>query len=148
MATTPPGAAPGPAPAADPAAGSAGVPGPSDAALAIESTIARLLVIGTYVAIALVLVGVGGMLADGVDPLAHGTPPGFDLGRLPGDLLALRPEGFLWAGLVTVLALPVGRVVVAGVGFFAAHDRRLTLVSVAVLLVVLASVLAALGLQG
>jgi uncharacterized membrane protein len=122
-------------------------PAASDAALAIESTIARLLVFGTYVAIAFVLVGVVGMFAQGVDPLAHGTPPGFDLGRLPGDLVALRPEGFLWTGLVTVLGLPVGRVVVAGIGFFAAHDRRLTLVSLAVLLVVLASVLAALGIE-
>jgi uncharacterized membrane protein len=119
----------------------------ADAAVAIEAAIARLLTIGTYVAIALVLVGVLGMLAAGVDPLSHATPPSFDLARLPGDLVALRPEGFLWAGLVTVLALPVGRVVVAGVGFLAANDRRLALVSLAVLLVVLASVVAALGLE-
>jgi len=119
----------------------------SDAALAIESTIARLLVVGTYVAIGLVLIGVVGMVLEGVDPLAHDAAPAFDAGRLVGDLVALRPEGFLWTGLVTVLALPVGRVVVAGVGFFAARDRRLTLVSIAVLLVVLASIVAALGLE-
>ena len=121
-------------------------PAPRDAALAIESTIARLLVVGTYVAIAFVLVGVVGMLLTGVDPLAHGTPPGFDLARIPADILALRPEGFLWAGLVTVMALPLGRVTVAGIGFLRAGDRRLALVSLAVLLVVLGSILAALGL--
>lgn len=123
-------------------------PAPRDAALAIESTIARLLVVGTYVAIALVLVGVAGMLLTGVDPLAHGMPPGFDLARIPADILALRPEGFLWAGLVTVMALPLGRVTVAGIGFLQAGDRRLALVSLGVLLVVLGSVLAALGLEG
>ena len=120
----------------------------ADAALAIESTIARLLVLGIYLAMALVLIGVVGMLLAGVDPLAHGTPPGFDLGRVPGDILALRPEGFLWAGLVMVVALPVGRVVVAGVGFLGARDRRLALVSLGVLFVVLASVAAALLLEG
>lgn len=119
-----------------------------DAAFRIEASIARLLTVGTYAAIALVLVGVVGMLLSGVDPLAPGTPPPFDLGRLPGDLLAPRPEGFLWAGLVTVLGLPVGRVVVAGVGFLAARDRRLALVSLGVLLIVLASVVAALALEG
>ena len=131
-------------PTATPAVGSA----PRDAALAIESTIARLLVVGTYVAIAFVLIGVAGMLLTGVDPLAHGTPPGFDLMRIPADIVALRPEGFLWAGLVTVMALPLGRVTVAGIGFLRAGDRRLALVSLAVLLVVLGSVLAALGLEG
>jgi uncharacterized membrane protein len=119
----------------------------ADAATAIESAIARLLVLGIYIAMALVLVGVVGMLATGIDPLAHDTPPGFDLGRIPGDLLALRPEGFLWSGLVLVVALPVGRVVVAGVGFLGARDRRLALVSLAVLLVVLASIVAALVVE-
>ncbi len=133
---------------AGPTAAPATGPFARDAALAIESIIARLLVVGTYVAIALVLVGVAGMLLTGVDPLAHGTPPAFDLGRIPTDILALRPEGFLWAGLVTVMALPLGRVTVAGIGFLRAGDRPLALVSLAVLLVVLGSVLAALGLEG
>lgn len=119
-----------------------------DAAVAIEAAIGRLLIGGTYVAIGLVLAGVVGMLMTGVDPLQHGTPPAFELARIPADIVALRPEGFLWAGLVTVLALPIGRVIVSGVGFLAAHDRRLALVSLAVLLVVLASIGAALGLEG
>lgn len=120
----------------------------SDAAFAIEATISRLLVAGTYLAIALVLVGVVGMLLGGVDPLARGERPAFDLGGIPAAIVALRPEGFLWLGLVAVLALPVGRVIVAGVGFLAARDRRLALVSLAVLLVITASVVAALGLEG
>ena len=120
----------------------------SDAAFAIEAAIARLLTVGTYTAIGLVVIGVVGMLLSGIDPLADRTPPSFDLGHLPADLLAARPEAFLWVGLVTVLGLPVGRVVVAGVGFLAAGDRRLALVSAAVLLIVVASVVAAIGLGG
>ena len=116
-----------------------------DAALRIEGLISGLLRYGTYLAVALVLVGVAGMLLAGVDPLAHGAAPGFDAGSIPGDLMALRPRGFLWAGLVTVMALPVGRVIVSGLGFLAAGDRRLAMVSGAVLLVVLASIGAALA---
>jgi uncharacterized membrane protein len=94
-----------------------------------------------------VLVGVVMLLASGADPLALATPP-FDLRQIPADIAAGKPEGFLWLGLVAVLALPLGRVIVAGLGFLAARDTRLALVSLAVLLVVTASVLAALGLEG
>ncbi len=117
-------------------------------AAAIETLIARLLVVGTYLAMGLVLLGVVGMLLTGVDPLDHGSPPVFDLARIPADLFALRPEGFLWLGIGLVIALPVGRVIVAGVGFLAARDRRLALVSLAVLLVVTASIVAAISLEG
>ena len=133
--------------------GTAGTTGSSsdagaDGARTIESAIARLLIGGTYAAVALVLVGVIAMLAAGIDPVSHGVEPGFDLGRIPADLAALRPEGFLWAGLLVVLALPLGRVVVSGIGFFRTGDRRLARVSLAVLLVVCASVVVAIGLQG
>jgi uncharacterized membrane protein len=117
-------------------------------AAAIEALIARLLVVGTYLAMGLVLLGVIGMLLTGVDPLHHGTPPPFDLAQIPADLVALRPEGFLWLGIGTVIALPIGRVIVAGVGFLATQDRRLALVSLGVLLVVTASIVAAIGLEG
>ena len=114
----------------------------------IESRIARVLIIGTYVAVALVLVGVVAMLAAGIDPLAHGRAPSFDLLRIPADLVAGRPDGYLWAGLAVVLALPLGRVVVLGIGFLAAGDRRLALISLAVLLVVCGSVVVAIRLEG
>ena len=119
----------------------------ADTAYRLERIVARLLGVGTWIAIGLVFVGVVGMLLHGVDPLSPGAPV-FSLVRIPGDLLALRSEGFLWAGLVTVMALPLGRVLVSGVGFLAAGDRRLALVSACVLLVVTGSVVAALGLAG
>lgn len=128
-------------------AGAQGTP-VSDAAFAIEATIARVLVAGTYTAIGLVLVGVIGMLRTGVDPLEHGAPPPFDLSSIPAEIMAGNPLGFLWLGLVLVLALPIGRVIVAGVGFLAARDIRLALISLAVLLVVVGSILAAVGLEG
>ena len=119
----------------------------NDTAYRLESRVSRLLVIGTYLAIGIVLVGVVALLASGVDPLALATPP-FDLRQIPADIAAGKPEGFLWLGLVAVLALPLGRVIVAGLGFLAARDTRLALVSLAVLLVVTGSILAAVGLEG
>jgi uncharacterized membrane protein len=113
----------------------------------MEAAIGRLLVVGTWVAMGLVLVGVLLMLATGVDPLTHGGVPPFELGAIPGQLLALDPLGFLWAGIVLILLLPVGRVVVAGLGFLAARDGRLALISFLVFLVVLLSIATALGLE-
>lgn len=117
-------------------------------AYALEALIGRLLVVGTWLAMGLVLVGVVLMFATGVDPLAHGAIPPFSIGQVVADLVALRPQGFLMAGIVLIVALPIGRVIVGGVGFLAAGDRRLALISLAVLLVVLASIVAAQGLGG
>lgn len=117
-----------------------------DAVVALEAAVGRLLIVGTWLAMGLVLTGVVLMLATGVDPLAHGAIPGFDAASIPGDIVALRPEGFLWTGIVLIIGLPIGRVIVAGMGFLAAGDRRLALVSLLVFLVVLVSISAALGL--
>jgi uncharacterized membrane protein len=122
--------------------------GRRDAADALEAAIGRLLVAGTWLAMALVLAGVLLMLGGGIDPLTSSGVPSFDASRIPADLVALRPGGFLWSGIVLIVALPVGRVVVAGLGFVAARDGRLALVSLLVLLVVLTSIVAALGLEG
>lgn len=121
--------------------------GRSATADALEAMIGRVLVAGTWTAMGLVLVGVVLMLMTGVDPLDHGGVPPFDLASIPADLLALQPAGFLWAGIVLIVLLPVGRVIVAGLGFVAARDGRLALVSLLVLLVVIASIAAALGLE-
>ncbi len=122
--------------------------GRDGAADELEAAIGRLLVAGTWLAMALILIGVLLMLAGGIDPLTRSGIPSFDLSRIPADLVALRPGGFLWAGIALIVTLPVGRVAVAGLGFLAARDGRLTLVSVLVILVVVVSIAAALGLEG
>ena len=119
-----------------------------EAAYVLEAVIGRLLVVGTWTAMALILVGVLLMFGSGVEPMAHGPIPPFDPAQIIPQMLALEPLGFLWAGIVLIIALPIGRVIVAGVGFLAAGDSRLALVSLAVFLVVVASIVAALGLEG
>jgi uncharacterized membrane protein len=120
----------------------------AETAARLETIAARLLTWGTRIALGLVLVGVGGMAPAGIQPLAGGAFPPYSLTAIPGQVLALQPEGFIWAGMTLLVALPLGRVIVSGAGFLAAHDRRLALVSVLVLLVIGLSVLAARRLEG
>lgn len=85
-----------------------------------ERRIGRLLIAATYVSVALLLVGVALMLAAGRSPLDGG--PGLDLGTLGSDILALVPGGFLWLGLLAVIAAPLGRVLLAAFAYARAGD--------------------------
>ena len=58
------------------------------------------------------------------------------IGRLPGDVLALRPEGFLWLGILGVLSTPALRVGRALLGFGRRGERRMVAISLLVLAVI------------
>jgi uncharacterized membrane protein len=118
--------------------------GTTDARL--EASIARLLTAGTYAAIALLAAGFVLMLANGVGPLSGA--PAFDLRALPGDVIALRPTGLLWLGLIVVLATPASRVVASLVGYRRRGEWRMALVAILILLVIVLSVLTATALEG
>ena len=107
----------------------------------IERSVARLLTVGTYASIALLAAGLIAMLAAGRSPLD--TAPRFDLARILGDLVALRPEGFLWLGIVLVVATPSARVATSLVGYLRRGDRAMVVVSVLILAVIGLSVVAA-----
>ena len=132
---------------AERATGAAAATG-SEVAYAMEAAIGRLLLAGTWIAMALIAVGVVLTLGNGVDPLDHGGIPPYRLSSIPAAIVAMKPEGFLWSGITLLIALPIGRVIVGGIGFLAARDLRLALISLLVLLVVLVSVAAAIGLEG
>jgi uncharacterized membrane protein len=100
----------------------------------IERQVARLLTIGSYVAVALLTIGFLLMLAEGRSPLEGG--PALDLRGIPADVLALRPAGFLWLGLLAVVAAPVARVAVALVGYVRGGEREMALVATLVLAVI------------
>ncbi len=99
-----------------------------------ERLIGRLLITLTYVAVALLLVGVVLMLGAGISPLAGG--PGLDLGSLGAEILALDPTGFLWLGLLAVIIAPIGRVVVAGVAYGRNGDRLMVGVAAGIVSIV------------
>lgn len=109
-----------------------------------ERAIGRMLVALTYVAVALLAVGVGLMVANGIPPLSGGPP--LDIGRIAEDVARLLPQGFLWLGLLVVIATPIARVVAAGIGYARVADRAMVAIAVAILVVIGLSVATALAL--
>lgn len=105
----------------------------------MEGRIARLLRLGTYLAIALIAVGVILMLMTGRSPLD--AAPAFDPARLVADLVGLQPAGFLWLGLLVVLLTPAARVAVSAMGYARVGDRSMALIAGLVLIVILTGVL-------
>jgi uncharacterized membrane protein len=106
-----------------------------------DRVIGRILIWLTYVAVALLAVGVALMLAAGISPL-DGAPP-FDLAAIPADVAALRPVGFLWLGLLAILITPIARVIVAGIGYALDREWVMVLVAIAILAVIAVGVLSA-----
>jgi uncharacterized membrane protein len=100
-----------------------------------------LLIVVTYIAVALLSVGVVLLLAAGVSPLAGGPP--LDIGHLVGDLAALAPAAFLWLGILAVMATPLSRVIAAAVGYARLGDRWMVAIAVAILSVIALSIVAA-----
>ncbi len=108
-----------------------------------ERRIGRMLIGATYIAVALLLVGVALMATQGISPLADAPP--FQPGAIAADILALQPTGFLWLGLLVVIATPISRVVVALAGYVRTGDRLMVGVSIAILAVITLGVVIAVG---
>lgn len=100
----------------------------------LEVALAQVLAIGTNVSIALVAIGTVLQLSSGGSPLDGGPP--LSLATLAADLVALRPAGFLWLGIIGVIATPALRVLGAGLGFWRRGEQGMTLVAVLVLAVI------------
>jgi uncharacterized membrane protein len=109
----------------------------------LEARIASLLTIGTYAAVGLLATGVVLMLAMGLNPLDQA--PDLDPGGLLADVAALRPAGFLWLGLIALIATPSARVVAALVGYARAGEREMTIVAGLILAVIALGVAVGLG---
>ena len=109
---------------------------PRDADL--EPALARVLQVGTYVSIGLVTIGTTLLLGAGISPLAASPPLQVD--QLVPDILAARPSGFLWLGILGICATPALRVVGAMVGFWRRGERNMVVVAIAILAVVAAGV--------
>lgn len=113
-------------------------------AQALERRIGRMMVAMTYVAIALLLVGVALMAAAGISPLD--ASPAFAPGAIVSGVVALDPEAFLWLGLIVSIATPISRVIAAAVGYWRTRDWLMVTVSVAILgVIALAITLAVAG---
>ena len=100
----------------------------------LEVAVAHVLQLGTYAAVALVAVGTLLLIAGGHSPLEGGPPLTVD--GILGDIAALQPAGFLWLGILGVLATPALRVLRALLGFARRGERGMVGTSVAVLVVI------------
>jgi uncharacterized membrane protein len=107
----------------------------------VEVRIARLLTIGTRTGVGLLALGSVLLVSNGISPLAPAWPP-LDLARIPADILALRPEGFLWLGLLVTISTPLLRVTAATFGFARAGEPRMVALGIAVLVVIACAVVA------
>jgi uncharacterized membrane protein len=123
-----------------PAQGRAGTA--ASRAARVEGSIAFVLRVGTLLSVGLLAIGVALMSLAGRSPL-DATWPALDLGRIPGDLLALRPEGFLWLGLLATLSTPLLRVGASVVGFLGAGERRMAGLGTTVLIIIALAVVVA-----
>lgn len=123
-----------------------GFASPTARTVAAERVSGRLLIAITYVSVVLLLIGVALMVKDGISPLDGG--PGLDLASLGATLAALGPAGFLWLGLLVVIAAPICRVIVAGIAYARDADWLMVGISVAILLVIAVGVGSALTVRG
>ena len=119
---------------------------PEPGSITLERRIARLLTIGTWTAVAFLVVGLALMVAAGIGPLSGG--PSFDAGRLIPDLTTLRPAGFIWLGLVVVVGTPAARVFASLIGYASRGERLMAVIAVLILVVIGSSVALAKGLEG
>jgi uncharacterized membrane protein len=100
----------------------------------LELALAHVLELGTYVSVALLALGAVLLLAGGASPLGGGPP--LSVATLAEDLVALRPAGFLWLGILGMLATPGLRVLRAAIGFWRRGETRMAGIAIAVLVVI------------
>jgi uncharacterized membrane protein len=115
----------------------------ADGEIGVERIVARLLAIGTYGSVALLAIGTVLILVSGVQPLS--AAPTFDPTRLGDDVLHLRAAGFLWLGLIAVVATPAGRVLASLIGYARRGERLMAVVAALILAVIALSVAFARG---
>jgi uncharacterized membrane protein len=103
-----------------------------------EFRIGRLMIAMTYASVAVLVVGVALMVAAGISPLSGG--PAFDATQLFAELASISPVGFLWLGLVIVIATPIVRVVGAAISYGLAGQWTMVAIAVGILVVIVAGV--------
>ena len=103
-----------------------------------EFRIGRLMIAMTYASVTVLVIGVALMVAAGISPLAGG--PAFDASLLVAELTSLSPVGFLWLGLIIVIATPIVRVIGAAISYGLASQWTMVAIAIAILVVIVAGV--------
>lgn len=116
---------------------------------AIESVVVRVLRIGVYTSVVLILLGVAltaiqlrGELMDPArlsDFAGNRAPRPRTLPELGAGLVALAPESIVALGILVLIATPIVRVLASMIAFIRLRDRTFAIVTAAVLLALLVS---------
>jgi uncharacterized membrane protein len=103
----------------------------------VNEVVHRMLIVGLVLSTCLMLLGLA------LDVLLQRIPPTTvpALGEVLGRIAALRPSGFLAAGLLVLIATPVLRVIGSVLAFAYERDWVYTGITLLVLLIVTVSVL-------
>jgi len=104
----------------------------------LDDVIHRLLVIGLYVSVALILLGLALALFKHQGIPTTILPPG----ELVASILGLEPIGFLTLGVLVLIATPIFRVISSLVIFAAKKDWRFVGITFIVLVAVAVSIFA------
>jgi uncharacterized membrane protein len=108
-----------------------------------RALVSGILIVGVGTSAALMLIGFVGSLLVGWEGSLTGAGLGVgglsDFGRMGESLLALRPIGIAQLGLVVLVATPVLRVAASCVAFALEGDRLYTVITLAVLTILLVS---------
>lgn len=113
------------------------------ARFAAERQIGRLLILLTYLSVALLVLGVVLLLAAGISPKDGG--PGLDPATLLPEVAALGPAGLLWLGLLAVIVTPISRVVAAAVAYGRAGDWSMVGIALGILAIIAVGIATALA---
>ena len=109
-----------------------------------RTVVGAVLIVGVAVSAALIGAGFVAALAIGWQGSLVGAAPTAaattDFSNLPARLASLEPAAISQLGLLTLLATPVARVATSVVGFALERDRLYTAITLAVLLILLASI--------
>jgi uncharacterized membrane protein len=82
------------------------------------------------------------MVANGISPMSGG--PALVLESIGRAVAGLQPAGFLWLGLIAVIAAPIARVIAAAIAYARDADWLMVGVSVGILVVIAVGVVSAL----
>jgi uncharacterized membrane protein len=104
----------------------------------LDRTVGRLLSIGTYASVLILAIGCVLLFVNQIDPIAGGPP--LEPRLIVDDIVHLRPAGFIWLGLLALLATPVFRVIVSLGGFVSRGERTMAIVATLILVVIALSV--------
>ncbi len=111
------------------------VTGSLDERYRVYHVLSRVLAVGIIASVGLMVFGFGLLLVEGGETIQR-LPP---LGQLLTGVAALDPSSVIWFATLILILTPIARVVTAIVLFSLERDRRYSIITISVLLLLILS---------